>query len=169
MNRIVKLTSIVMLVVLFTVGLSGCFGNFALTRKVYEFNKSFKDQWMNQIVFLVLAGAQVYSVVGVADVFVFNTVEFWTGTNPIAMAPGEEVIKYASQDGKDFKITIRQNRVIVEDTQNPGLEMEISYKPLEKSWYYMSAEGPVKILELSGDSATFFRPNGKTLTLSAAM
>lgn len=169
MNRIVKLTSIVMLVVLFTVGLSGCFGNFAATRKVYDFNKNFGDKWMNEVLFLVLNFIPVYNFAAAADVIIFNTVEFWTGTNPIAMAPGEEVIKYASQDGKDFKITISQNKVIMEDVQNPGQELELSYKPLEKSWYYMSAEGPVKIAELSADSATFYRPNGKTLTVSAAM
>lgn len=62
MNRIVKLTSIVMLVVLFTVGLSGCFGNFAATRKVYEYNKNFGDKWMNQIMFWVLNFVPVYGI-----------------------------------------------------------------------------------------------------------
>jgi hypothetical protein len=41
MNRIIKLTSIAMLVVMLTVGAAGCFGNFAATRKVYDFNQNF--------------------------------------------------------------------------------------------------------------------------------
>lgn len=167
MNRIIKLTSIAMLVILFTIGLSGCFGNFAATRKLYNFNQGYSG-WTGQIMFWVMGWVQIYSAVMVLDIIVFNTVEFWTGTNPIAMNSGEEVIKYASQDGKDLKITIRQNQVIVEDLDNPGQEMELSYKPMEKSWYYHGSEGLVKIATINDDQAIFHRPNGKTVNLSLA-
>lgn len=169
MNKIVKLTSVALIVVLLAIGLSGCFGNFAATRKVYDFNKSFGDKWMNQIMFWVLAAVPVYEFAGIADVLLFNTVEFWTGNNPIAMADGEEVIKYASENGKDLKITIRKNQIHVEDLANPDQELDLQYKPFEKSWYYQSAEGPVKIATISQDQASIFRPNGKTMTISAAM
>jgi hypothetical protein len=122
-----------MLVVILTVGVAGCFGNFAATRKVYEFNGSFGDKWMNQIMFWVLTFVPAYEIAAFADVVLFNTIEFWTGSNPVAMGPNDEVIKYASQDGKNLKITIRQNEVKVEDIGNPGEELELSYKPLEKS------------------------------------
>nr|MDK2850694.1 hypothetical protein [Candidatus Cloacimonadota bacterium] len=165
MSRIIKLTSATMLVVLFTVGLAGCFGNFAATRKIYDYNQSFSGKWQNQVVFWVMNIVPVYLVGGVLDVLVFNTIEFWSGNNPIAMAPGEEVIKYFSQDGKNLKITIRQNEVIVEDPANPDQEFELNYKPLEKAWYYQSETGPVKIASLSEDKADFYMPSGKVHTL----
>jgi hypothetical protein len=105
----------------------------------------------------------------ILDVLFFNTLEFWTGSNPIAMAPGEEIIRYTSQDGKDLKIIIRQNQVIVEDLDNPGQELALDYRPLERSWYYTSAEGKVKIATLSEDQADFFLPSGKSYTLEKAM
>lgn len=169
MNRIAKFTSITMLVVLLTVGMAGCFGNFAAVRKVYDFNQNISDKWVQQAAFWALSWIPVYELAAFADVFFFNTVEFWTGSNPMAMASGEEVIKYASENGKDLKITIRQNQVIVEDLDMPGQELELSYKPLDKSWYYQSEEGLVKIATISNDQATFFRPNGKTLSLSNSM
>jgi hypothetical protein len=154
-----------MLAVLFTIGLAGCFGNFAATRKVYDFNQSFGGKWENEVLFWAMNIVPIYMVAGVLDVFVFNTIEFWTGSNPIVMAPGEEVIKYASHDGKNFKITIRQNEVIVEDLANPDQEFELNYKPLEKTWYYQSETGPVKIVSVSEDKADFYMPSGKVHTL----
>ncbi len=130
MNRIVKLVSMAMLAIILTVGVAGCFGNFAATRKVYQFNESFGDKWMNQIMFWVLAIVPAYEIAGFADVVLFNTIEFWTGSNPITMAPGEEVIKYASEDGKNLKIVIRQNQVSVVDLDNPTDDLQLSYKPL---------------------------------------
>lgn len=167
MNRIVKLVSMAMLAIILTVGVAGCFGNFAATRKVYQLNESFGDKWMNQIMFWVLSVA--YGIAGFADVVLFNTIEFWTGSNPIAMAPGEEVIKYASEDGKNLKIVIRQNQVSVVDLDNPTDDLQLSYKPLEKSWYYHSDKGLVKIATLSEDKVDFFRPNGKVLTMNAPL
>jgi hypothetical protein len=70
MNKIVKLTSVALIVVLLAIGLSGCFGNFAATRKVYDFNKSFGDKWVNQIMFWVLSWIPVYGVAGTADVLI---------------------------------------------------------------------------------------------------
>ncbi len=169
MSRIIKLVSMAMLVVILTVGVAGCFGNFAATRKVYEFNGSFGDKWMNQIMFWVLTFVPAYEIAAFADVVLFNTIEFWTGSNPVAMGPNDEVIKYASQDGKNLKITIRQNEVKVEDIGNPGEELELSYKPLEKSWYYQSENGPVRIATISSDHADFFHPSGKVITMNQPM
>jgi hypothetical protein len=154
--------------IILTVGVAGCFGNFAATRKVYEFNESFGNKWMNQIMFWVLSFVPVYNVAAFADVVLFNTIEFWTGSNPIAMGPNEEVIKYANQDGKNLRITIRQNEIRVEDVDNPAEELELSYKPLERSWYYHSDSGMVKIATLSDNQADFFAPSGKTYTLNQA-
>jgi len=156
-----------MLIVVLTIGLTGCFGNFAATRKVYEFNESFGDKWMNQVLFWVMNIVPVYKVATFADVVLFNTVEFWTGINPIAMNPSEEIIRYAHQEGKTLKISIRHNQIIVEDMENPAEELKISYKALDKSWYYHSDNGMIRIAALSEDKADFFRPNGKTLTMKA--
>lgn len=169
MNRIVKLVSMALVAIILTVGVAGCFGNFSATRKVYEFNESFGDKWVNQVMFWVLNIVPVYNVAAFADVVLFNTIEFWTGSNPIAMGPMDEVIKYASEDGKNLKITIRQNEVIVEDMDNPENEIELSYRPLQKSWYYHSDNGLVKIASIDEDKADFIAPTGKVYTLNQAM
>lgn len=168
MNRVFKLVSMALIVALLSISFFGCYGNFAATRKVYQFNGNFGNKWGNSVMMYVLSFIQVYSIAAFADVVVFNTVEFWTGSNPMAMAPGEEVIKYAHENGKDLEITIRQNEVIVKN-MNTGEDLELSYKPLEKAWYYHSAEGMVKIASLSQDKLALHSPTGKDIVLKPAL
>jgi hypothetical protein len=61
---------------------SACFGSFNLTRKAYQFNKSVSpDKWVRWLVFLVMS--PIYPLAGLVDVLFANSVEFWSGSNPI--------------------------------------------------------------------------------------
>lgn len=75
--------------------LSGCFGPFYMTRRLYDWNKGVGDKWENEIVFLVLALTPVYSIATLADAIVFNSMEFWTGDNPVA--PGTALPRIKEQ------------------------------------------------------------------------
>jgi hypothetical protein len=71
---------------------SGCFGSFNLTRKLYGFNKDVsKDKFVRELVFLGLNIVPIYGVAGFIDAVVANTVEFWTGENPISMTGSVKV------------------------------------------------------------------------------
>ncbi|MBI3005885.1 MAG: DUF3332 family protein [Ignavibacteriales bacterium] len=65
---------------------SGCFASFHLTRKVYNFNKGVGDKWVNELVFLVMVVVPVYEIAGAIDILVLNSIEFWTGSNPVSAA-----------------------------------------------------------------------------------
>ena len=66
--------------------LSGCYGPFYLTRKIYNWNGQVGDKWVNEIVFLVCTWLPVYGLASAADAIIFNSIEFWTGKNPLTMA-----------------------------------------------------------------------------------
>lgn len=74
---------------IFTVSLActlfmySCIGSFGLTRKIYNWNQSMGDKWINEVVFFVLS-FDVYAISVFADAVLFNTIEFWTGNNPVA-------------------------------------------------------------------------------------
>ena len=77
---------------------SGCFGNFQLTRKVYDMNKSIDDKYVRSAATWIFVIVQVYTVVALLDLIVFNVIEFWTGENPVA---GTKVTKvYAQGSGR---------------------------------------------------------------------
>jgi hypothetical protein len=66
---------------------AGCFGGFNLTRKVWGFNNGVSsNKFVKWLVFLGLSIIPVYEICALlADPLIFNSVEFWTGSNPITV------------------------------------------------------------------------------------
>ena len=63
---------------------TGCVGQFALFNKLAQWNMTVTDnKFINEVVFLVLNFIPVYGIAGLADAVVINSIEFWTGENPI--------------------------------------------------------------------------------------
>jgi hypothetical protein len=63
---------------------TGCIGNFGLAGEVRKFNLEVsKDRWGREIVFVCLYIIPVYPIAGALDMIIFNSIEFWTGKNPI--------------------------------------------------------------------------------------
>lgn len=62
---------------------SGCYGSFALTKKVHSWNGEVSpNKFVQWLVFLGLNVVPVYGVAVAVDALIVNTVEFWTGDNP---------------------------------------------------------------------------------------
>ena len=83
----------------------GCYGPFKLTKGLHEWNGQVGDKWVNELVFLGLIILPVYALATIGDALIFNSIEFWTGDNPI-----DEDASTVLQDG-DTKVTLaRQDR-----------------------------------------------------------
>ena len=73
-----------------TLGLStvGCIGDkntFCLFNGVLKWNKTASDEiWINELIFLGLCIIPVYPICLFADSLVFNSIDFWTGENPMS-------------------------------------------------------------------------------------
>lgn len=64
---------------------TGCMGTFNMTQQLHNWNDTvFENKWGNEAVFLGLCILPVYEFSLLADAWVFNSVEFWTGKNWIA-------------------------------------------------------------------------------------
>lgn len=86
---------------------AGCFGGFHLTRNVYTFNKRVSnDRWVVWIVFLPLSF--VYGGASIFDALVFNSIEFWSGKNPIILAGGRT---FEGPNGERARVTHRADGV----------------------------------------------------------
>jgi len=101
--------SLIVLVLAGSVVLTGCFGSFSLTKKAYNFNKGLGDKWIQWVVYLVI-GWEVAGITLVVDSLVLNSIEFWTGSNPVAQgdtyhetdAQGNQVVAVKMPDGSLF-------------------------------------------------------------------
>ena len=67
---------------------TSCVGSFGLFNKLASWNKEATgSKILNELIFIVISPA--YAVCAVADVFVLNTIEFWSGSNPMASNVGK--------------------------------------------------------------------------------
>jgi hypothetical protein len=89
----------------FCVSIYGCYGRFALTRKIYSFNQRIdSDKWIQWMVFLGMCIIPVYGLGVLLDVLFGNSVEFWTGKNPITSDAQTTKIVYGP-DGEILRAT----------------------------------------------------------------
>jgi hypothetical protein len=132
---------------LFTSSLSACFGTFGLTRKVYTFNENMGGKFVQTLMMYVLFIIPVYEIAGFLDFVVFNLIEFWTGSNPMAMKVGESETQMAKIDGKMYEITATRNQFSIRQTEGPdaGKEALLKYQQEEKQWYLVEGEKSVAI------------------------
>ncbi|MDE6548122.1 MAG: DUF3332 domain-containing protein [Muribaculaceae bacterium] len=71
------------LAALLCTSMSSCMGKFALTRNLYAWNDQVSNKFINEIIFVAFWILPVYEVCGIADLLVLNTIEFWSGDNPM--------------------------------------------------------------------------------------
>jgi hypothetical protein len=89
---------------------SGCFGSFGATRSLWEWNDELGNKWVKWLVFLGLSIIPVYELFVLADSLVLNSVEFWTGSNPVRKASdGRTLTRVATADPDLLRIEIRRD------------------------------------------------------------
>ena len=121
MRSFSKLVAAVVLT-LFAAGASGCYGQFALTRKLYAWNgEASGNKFANSLILFALIVIPVYELCGLGDWLIFNTVEVFTGTNPISQLDvpgGHDWV--ARRLGEDEVEVSRDGTVILVGRRAPG-------------------------------------------------
>lgn len=80
----VYLTAALAFTIAGSLSLSSCIGSFALTNKVLSWNNQVGSKFVNELVFFAFWILPVYEVTSLADVLVINSIEFWSGSNPMS-------------------------------------------------------------------------------------
>lgn len=140
-------TVAVALTLLASVSLTSCIGSFSLTNKLLGWNNQVGSKFVNELVFFAFWIIPVYEVTALADVLVLNSIEFWSGSNPVAQ--GKSVIEGADGrylvdcDGKGYTIT----------SENDGSVVRLDFDAEDNSWS-VAADGkePVKFMTFVDDT-----------------
>ena len=109
----------VLLVALMPVTLTGCFGRFPLTHRIYDLNQDVSNnKFVQTLVFWLFVIVPVYEIGILADAVIFNLVEYWTGDRLISSGPMEDafgniVTLEPSEDGNELLMTMTRDGVIV--------------------------------------------------------
>lgn len=100
-----------------------CFGSFNLTRKLWGFNDTVSDsKWIKWLLFLGLTIVPVYSIAALVDALVLNSVEFWSGKNPVAANEVREDTRVVEGKTVHTVMTARHLRIEIAE---PGKDLQI--------------------------------------------
>lgn len=140
---------------------ASCIGSFGLFKKVLTWNKNISNKFVNELVFLVISPA--YAVCGVVDLFVLNTVEFWSGSNPVAKTGTVENVW--GKDGRQYAVKTLKNGYEV--TKPTGEKVYFTHDEKTDSWS-MTADGQeTEIFRFNEDGTVkACLPDGNTMDVS---
>lgn len=128
------LTVGVLLAVAASLPLQSCIGSFGLTNKVLSWNNQVGSKFVNELVFFAFWILPVYEVTAIADLLVLNSIEFWSGNNPVEASTKvidtDQGRYYIACDGKGYTVTAPN-----------GDEMRLDFEADSQTWSVMTAEG----------------------------
>lgn len=162
--RKIKISVAAILIAGASMTVSSCIGSFALTNKVLSWNRQVGTKFVNELVFFAFWILPVYEVTSVADLLVINSIEFWSGTNP--MTASTKVVdtdhgRYLIDcDGTGYTVTYavtgeKMRLEFIEDSQSwafetPGGELLPFMTFIDDSHVKMiKPDGDFTIVELS--------------------
>lgn len=144
--------------------LTSCIGSFSLTNKLLSWNNTIGNKFVNELVFFAFWVVPVYEVSALADVIVLNSIEFWSGENPVAcgtkVIDGKDGRYIVECDGKGYTITSENDKSVVRlDFDQPSQTWSVAM-PDGESYPLMtfvdsdhvkmaSPDGDMQIVELS--------------------
>ena len=83
---------ILALLLVLSLTMSSCLGSLALTNKVRVWNRQISNKFINELVYVGLWIVPVYETCFISDILVLNSIEFWSGKNPVSSASEKKVV-----------------------------------------------------------------------------
>lgn len=142
---------------------TSCIGTFSLTNKLLSWNRQVGNKVVNELVFFAFWVLPVYEISVLADSLILNSIEFWSGNNPVACGKtqivGEDGVRYLVEcDGKGYTIT----------SDLDGRSVRLDWTQDTRTWSVEMPDGTAQpILTYTDDNHVALpAPGGTTLTVS---
>ncbi len=126
--------------------MQSCIGSFALFNKVKSWNEHVGDKFVNELIFAAFWILPVYELSFVADLFILNSIEFWSGTNP-ALAQTQVI------DGKDAQYLVASNENGYTITNMTTKQVtRFAFNAEDNSWSLVNNGQEVKLFNFVDDT-----------------
>lgn len=140
---------------------SSCVGSFSLFNKLSSWNQNVSDKYVNEVVFLALHIVPVYEVCYMADALVINSIEFWTGSNPVAKVG--DVKKVKGENGDYTVETLKNGYSISKDGKN----MKLLFNEESQTWNVVSEGVSKELMKMKKDGTVqLYLPNGGSMNVT---
>lgn len=110
--------------------LTSCYiGTFGCLNKMLEWNETMTDNRYISALIAVVIGPIEVMVGGFLDIVIFNTMEFWTGSNPMAAT---QIVQ--GRDGRLYAIAPNSEGGYVVTCQQTGQQVEYLFDAQAHTW-----------------------------------
>ena len=135
---------------------TSCIGSFTLSNKLLSWNKTINNKFVNELVFFAFWVLPVYEVSCLADVLVLNSIEFWTGENPVASS--KKVV-----EGKDGRYLVECDETGYTITSEASGEVvRFDFNSDENSWSVNLGEESYTLMTfVDGNHVKMAAPGGE--------
>lgn len=148
-------TVAVILTAISSIMFTSCIGSFKLTNKVLAWNQQIGNKFVNELVFFAFWILPVYEISAIADVLILNSIEFWSGSNPITaetkIIDGKDAQYKVERDMAGYTITNLSDKSVV----------KFNFDEMDNSWSVSANGKTTKFMEFVDDShVKMITPNG---------
>lgn len=152
---------------------TSCLGSYSAFNGLREWNSEVSDsKFVNNLLFWGLWIVPVYEIFIFGDTLIFNTIEFWSGSNPLAMEEGDVETQIVKVDGNKIKMTATKNHMDIEVLKGPkkGEKVKMVYMPETQTWKAIKANGEeVELASYKDGVYIVHLPNGNDVEIDPTM
>lgn len=141
---------------------SSCIGSFGLSNKLLDWNKNIDSKFVNELVFIAFWIIPVYEVAALADILVLNSIEFWSGSNPVADTGN--VKKVETKDGIYAIKTQKDGYQIQKEGEDKAVELV--FNETEQSWNIKTNSETTKLFKFTNNNeVVMYLPDGNEMNV----
>ena len=141
---------------------SSCIGSFGLSNKLLSWNRSIDSKFVNELVFIAFWIVPVYEISMLADVLVINSIEFWSGSNPVADVGSVKTIN--AKDGV-YTVETKADGYHIQK-EGEAEAVDLVFNEADQSWSVEANGESSKLLRFTGDDeVVMYLPDGKEMNV----
>ena len=142
---------------------SSCIGSFGLHSRLVNWNQNVGNKFVNELVYLAFNIIPVYGVCYMADALVINSIEFWSGTNPLANVGNIQKVK--GENGNYYVKTTENGYNITKEGETAS--MDLLFDQENQTWNVAAEGQSAPLLKMNGyGTATLFMQDGSTIDVT---
>lgn len=142
---------------------TSCMGSFGLLNKFSSWNqRATGNKFVNGFIGILLS--PVYGFCFAADWFVFNTIEFWTGSQLIAANTTQRVV---GSNGEVYLVKCdKEGYTITNETRQDSMQLAFDEKTNEWSSIYNGETRKLFRINEASNTLTVYTPQGEQVEVS---
>ncbi|NDV64349.1 DUF3332 domain-containing protein [Bacteroides sp. 224] len=140
---------------------NSCIGSFSLFNRVLSWNQGVGSKFVNELVFVALCIVPVYEISALADVLVLNSIEFWSGNNPVAN--GGDIKKVKGENG-DYTVETTEDGYSI---SNGEQSMKLVFNNETNVWSVVAEDIETDLFKINNDgTADLYLPTGDAMNIT---